>query len=93
LPNLQQGILISGYDFGNSVSAPCNNTQIGGSANGAGNIISANSNVGIQLNTQVIDTVIQGNYVGVGADGTTALGNNNVGIFVQGIAGATCNGT
>jgi titin len=47
---------------------------IGGSAAGAGNLISANGVDGIYL-TNASWNVIQGNYIGTKADGTSALGN------------------
>jgi titin len=47
---------------------------IGGSAAGAGNLISANGVDGIYL-TNASWNVIQGNFIGTKADGTNALGN------------------
>ena len=47
---------------------------IGGSAAGAGNLISANGVDGIYL-TNASWNVIQGNFIGTKADGTSALGN------------------
>ena len=49
-------------------------TQIGGTAGGAGNLISANGMDGIYL-TNASWNVIQGNFIGTKADGTNALGN------------------
>jgi len=49
-------------------------TQIGGTAAGAGNLISANNNRGIYLN-YASGNVIQGNFVGTKVDGTNALPN------------------
>jgi len=91
IPNNQQGISISGYN--GSVSIPCNNTQIGGTTTSARNIIAGNGNCGIQLTNDVNDTIIQGNYIGVGSNGTTTIANTNVGIFVQGNSSAPSNGT
>ncbi|MEM6963694.1 MAG: hypothetical protein AAF573_02940, partial [Bacteroidota bacterium] len=48
-----------------------------------GNVVSANSGDGIIIREQSYSTVA-GNYVGVGADGTTALGNDGDGIIVVG---------
>ncbi len=57
--------------------------RIGGIAPGEGNVISGNGGRGIFLQgAGVIGTIIQGNYIGVAADGTTALGNSQ-GIRIQ----------
>ena len=94
LSNTNQGIQISGFDFNPpETSAPCNDTIIGGALAGERNIISANLNEGIQLNVDANDTIIKGNYIGVGSDGTTALGNANQGIHVIGNTLAATNGT
>lgn len=94
LSNGQQGILAFGFDFNPpETSAPSNNTIIGGSLAGQGNVISANLNSGIELGVDVNDTVIKGNYLGVGSDGVTPLGNINFGILVQGNILAASNGT
>lgn len=94
LPNQQQGISITGFDFNApGTSAPCNATLIGGSTVLERNIIASNLNVGIQCNSDVNNSVITGNYIGVGSDGSTPLGNGNVGIFIQGNPQAFCDGT
>ncbi len=54
-------------------------TQIGGSAAGAGNVISGNSNDGVQL-LSTSSTTIAGNLIGVASDGATAAGNGGWGI-------------
>ena len=52
------------------------NNVIGGSSAADRNVISGNDYGGIALNgAAVVGTRIQGNYIGVGADGVTALGN------------------
>ncbi len=51
---------------------------IGGTVAGAGNLISGNSNVGIELYDSSY-AVIQGNFIGTDKTGTQALGNGNVG--------------
>jgi gliding motility-associated-like protein len=69
LGNLQQGIYING----------CNNTQIGGIGASSGNIISANSSLGIQLEG-CVGTVIKSNIIGTSFNTQTARGNlaNNI---------------
>ena len=56
---------------------------IGGTTAGTRNIISGNQN-GLQVDVAVAGSLIQGNYIGVAADGTTALGNGGYGIFSYG---------
>lgn len=64
--------------FGLEMLSPAiSNTIIGGTTATARNIISAN-NVGIRVMGD--SNTIQGNYIGLGADGTTELGNTSVGI-------------
>ncbi len=66
-------------------------TSIGGSAEGAGNVLSGNSFAGIDLGEGTTGTVIQGNYIGVDASGLVALGNE-LGIFVNGASANTIGG-
>ena len=47
---------------------------IGGSAAGAGNVISANTNDGVNLAFFTANSLVQGNLIGTGVDGTSALG-------------------
>jgi len=53
---------------------------IGGTGAGDGNVISANGNYGMYLAGTTDTVTILGNYVGVGTDGLTDLGNTNDGI-------------
>lgn len=57
-----------------------NGTIIGGTTLAARNIVSGNGNAGILFDFQGINNVVQGNFVGLAADGTTILANNGVGI-------------
>ncbi|MDX2214476.1 MAG: DUF4347 domain-containing protein [Oculatellaceae cyanobacterium bins.114] len=56
---------------------------IGGTTAAARNVIAANGDDAISLITQSNGNFIQGNYIGVGTDGATALGNGNRGIYLQ----------
>ena len=56
---------------------------IGGDTAGERNIISGNGANGITLSTNSNDNIIQGNYIGVGSDGTTDVGNTGVGISIS----------
>ncbi len=81
LGNLNYGIL-----------ADANGAMIGGSAPGAGNVISANAIDGISISGGVTGVTIQGNFIGTDATGTYALGNQNRGISVFG-SNTTIGGT
>ena len=61
--------------------------QIGGTAPGARNLISANGDAGIFLiGTGASGNVIQGNFIGTDQAGSTARGNFYEGIYVQDVA-------
>jgi len=66
---------------GVQIEAPGN--SIGGTSSETRNLISANTRIGVYV-TNLIATgnVIQGNYVGTDATGTTALGNLQGGIYI-----------
>ncbi len=72
LPN-NEGMLFAGFssDDGN---------VIGGTTDAARNVISGNLGDGIRLNGS--DNAIQGNFIGVAADGTVPLGNGANGIEI-----------
>ena len=59
------------------------NTNIGGNVTGAGNTISGNTLSGIQVSAST-GTIITGNVIGLGTDGSTVLGNSQSGIEVSG---------
>ncbi|MCA9119060.1 MAG: DUF4347 domain-containing protein, partial [Planctomycetales bacterium] len=61
---------------------------IGGTTAGARNIISANGGEGIKIDASTLN-VVQGNYIGLGSDGSTSLGNAFDGIHIA--SGATNN--
>ncbi|MDR4481117.1 MAG: DUF4347 domain-containing protein [Nitrospira sp.] len=56
----------------------------GGSSAAARNVIAANTYSGIVVGNASTGATIQGNYIGVGADGTTVLANGTYGISVEG---------
>ena len=81
IPNINAGIANGGFG-----------TFIGGGAPGAGNVISSNDGWGI--NTGGTNTTIQGNFIGVTADGTVALGNGRSGVnFSNGARDALVGGS
>ena len=72
------GLVGLGNYFGIDVEgAP--NTTIGGSDPSARNVISGNVE---GVNIGGTGTIIEGNYIGVGSDGATAVGNSDFGIAV-----------
>jgi titin len=60
---------------------------IGGSAAGAGNVISGNTRYGITVDTLVnapaTGTLVEGNLIGVEADGVSPLGNGSHGCYID----------
>ncbi len=71
--------------WGIQIGGPGN--AIGGSAPGAGNVISGNFAGGIVLFVNATGNTIHGNRIGTAADGVTALPNQNYGIGIQGGTG------
>ena len=81
-------------DLGNAgrgiwLESGSNNNVIGGTSAGARNVIAGNDNTGVLIadganpGTNTTGNVVQGNYIGVGADGTTALGNLQHGVQIS----------
>lgn len=66
-----------------SMEGPVANT-IGGDGAGEGNVISGNGGVGITfISNSGGSNIIQGNYIGVGGDGSTAVPNGASGILIE----------
>ncbi len=59
----------------NGIYVNAASNQIGGSAAGAGNTISGNTNLGVFLPTTATGTRVQGNLIGLAPDGSTVRGN------------------
>ncbi len=75
ISNLVEGVAI--FDSAQS-------NQIGGAIAGAGNVISASQFHGIFISdTNTMGNSVQGNDIGVGADGFTHLGNGVEGVAIQ----------
>jgi titin len=62
------------------------NNLIGGTTPAARNIISGNGAAGIEFNF-ASGNVIRGNFIGLGSDGTTDIGNNNEGVRIAAFTG------
>ncbi len=88
---------VPNVDFGVYVNGSTKNT-IGGINSGFGgnltNVVSANGNDGVRIQGAAsTGNFVQGNYIGVGSDGTTALGNGHWGVNVNGAAANQIGGT
>jgi hypothetical protein len=88
------GLLLRGNQSGISVSGS-NNLLIGGSSYNTRNIVSGSTaGTGINISTCSTSVVIQGNFIGLAADGTTPYGNNGGnGLLVQTSTPVTIGGT
>ena len=58
------------------------NNTIGGTASGAGNVISGNRN-GVYMDGGATGNLVQGNYIGTNAAGTGDLGNDIDGVYLE----------
>ena len=67
---------------GVAVESGASHITIGGSAAGAGNLISGNTGTGVEL-LDTFDNVVQGNRIGTNESGTSALSNAYTGILVS----------
>src|SRR5712691_2231229 len=65
------------------LNGPTMNT-IGGTAAGAGNVISGNVNDGVDFNGVGTTNLLQGNLIGTNAGGSAALGNSVDGVYISG---------
>ena len=83
LPNTDDGIYVQ--------NAP--STTIGGATSATVNLISGNTNAGIELYDNSDNSFVQGNYIGVTASGTKSLPNGGDGITFRGISNSMIGGT
>ena len=68
--------------------------SVGAALSGAGNLISGNAKDGIFLDgSGAVNNLVQGNYIGTTASGTTGLGNGRAGVGDSGAPGNTIGGT
>ncbi len=79
---------------GSGVSLDPSGVTIGGTAQGAGNVISANAQAGVSIaGATTTGVMILGNRIGTDYTGTVALGNGTFGVLVSGAPGVTIGGT
>jgi CSLREA domain-containing protein len=78
-------------DMGVFIVSASNNT-IGGTAAGAGNLISGNDSNGVQIQGSEA-TQVQGNSIGTDVTGTVDLGNTGDGVFIVSASDNTIGGT
>ena len=77
LTDLGNGSIGVEGEFGSNA----NNNLIGGTTPAARNVISGNGSSGVEFNFAT-GNIIQGNFIGLAANGTTALGNSGSGVAV-----------
>ena len=68
-----------------AVEVGASDNTIGGTAAGAGNLLSGNNFEGIYIAAGVESILVQGNYIGTNATGTAALANGQEGIDDHGL--------
>lgn len=70
---------------GVAIEEGASNNRIGGPGDGERNLISANQEFGVLVQTdETTDNVVQGNFIGTDVTGTQALGNVLSGVAIQG---------
>jgi Periplasmic copper-binding protein (NosD)/Right handed beta helix region len=85
LPNVGNGVDVTGS---------ATSTTIGGTTPGQGNVLSGNAQNGVEVaGSGASSTLVQGNLIGTGSSGETALGNTLNGVLISGASGVTVGGT
>ena len=96
LGNAFSGVYVgSGSGFSDDSPGSASDATIGGTAAGAGNVISANGNFGVWISgAGASGIVVQGNYIGTDVTGTLPLGNALDGVRIDsGASNNTIGGT
>jgi parallel beta-helix repeat protein len=91
LSNGYSGIFVgAGSDFSDGTSGSASDATIGGTASGAGNVISGNQQLGVWITgAGATGNVVQGNKIGTDYTGTQSLPNEQDGVLID--AGASGN--
>jgi hypothetical protein len=79
--------------FGVIVENRASDNIIGGTASGAGNVISGNGSNGVGIGGGATGTIVQGNFIGTNATGSAVLGNTGAGISIFTSSNNTIGGT
>jgi hypothetical protein len=79
--NLVQGNTVAG-NLDDGIVVLASNNTIGGTTTGAGNVIIANGNNGVEIYASGV--LVRNNYIGINAAGTSALGNSSDGVRIEG---------
>ncbi len=87
------GKVAAGNGGSYAILCAADSITIGGTAAGAGNVISGNSGEGLVFQGDGTGDVVQGNLIGTDVTGTKALGNHGDGIRVQDPSGVLIGGT
>ena len=77
--NVALGNTSGGVSFWNNAAF----NQVGSGLAGAGNVISGNNGDGVRIANGPDNNKLQGNIIGLGANGTTNLGNGGAGVFMN----------
>ncbi len=88
-----------GLSDGTGIDIASAGNTIGGTASGAANVIAGNDGTGystagtqIFLDTSASDNLVQGNYIGLGADGLALAGATGSGVYINHATGETIGG-
>jgi VCBS repeat-containing protein len=85
-------------DLGNQgdgvdINGASTNNTVGGTTAADRNVISGNNQEGMEIRLGASANIVTGNYIGVAANGTTALANAANGIWIQGTANNVIGGS
>jgi hypothetical protein len=81
--NTVSGLIIEDFNS-NGIEVSGANNVIGGTAAGAGNVLSGNSNDGLLIDSAASGVLVEGNFMGTDVTGTKSVGNDYDGIEVDG---------